>query len=72
MKFLADENVEGLVIQALRAAGHDVAEIGADAFGTVTVTCSPGRSKSAESWSRMTRTSPSLRFFSGRRPAALS
>jgi predicted nuclease of predicted toxin-antitoxin system len=34
MKFLADENVEGLVIQALRAAGHDVAEVATDAFGT--------------------------------------
>ena len=33
MKFLADENVEGLVIKALRAAGHDVAEIAAGAFG---------------------------------------
>jgi len=34
MKFLADENIEGLVIKALRAAGHDVAEIAADHFGT--------------------------------------
>jgi predicted nuclease of predicted toxin-antitoxin system len=34
MKFLADENVEGLVIQTLRAAGHDVAEVATDAFGT--------------------------------------
>ncbi len=33
MKFLADENVESLVIAALRTAGHDVAEIPSEASG---------------------------------------
>jgi predicted nuclease of predicted toxin-antitoxin system len=33
MKFLADENLERLVIEALRAAGHDVATLPAAAAG---------------------------------------
>jgi predicted nuclease of predicted toxin-antitoxin system len=33
MKFLADENVEGLVVKALQEAGHDVATIAAEFAG---------------------------------------
>ncbi len=33
MRFLADENVEGLLINTLRTEGHDVAQIGRDSAG---------------------------------------